>query len=642
MAVAAVVGYHMAPGGLPGGFFGVDVFFVISGYLITSLLSEEWAKRGGIDLVSFWMRRARRLYPAMLILLVVFVVVGAVVAPEAVALSRTTIPAALVYMTNWWFILRPVPYFQAAGRPPLFIHFWSLAIEEQYYLTWPPVLLILLSRWRRPARIGLAVLAAAAGATILMAVLYGSGTDTGRLYYGSDTHSQGLLVGSALGLLVPPRRLSARVSEAGRRCLDSAGAVALTAIVAMMVLVRQTSGFTWRGGLLLVVVLAGVATVVAAHPATRLSGLLAVAPLRWLGTRSYSVYLWHWPILDLTRPHVDVGIGGAPLVAVRLALIAAAAELSFRFVEQPWRRGRAQAWLRVFLRHRRHRQYSWAAMTCAFVAFQVVLASVSAPRRPPELRITATAAARLPIPTGATLPPSSTSSPTTAAGPTSAVPTPATTLPPSTAPRSSTTTTTTRTTTTATGAGGDAPGAPTPVLRRVPTPGPILAIGDSVMLAAADGLDAAFGSSVTVDAAVGRQVDEGLDRLERYRAAGRLAGLRALVIGLGSNGPFEPGQMQRLAAMTRGVPEVVLVNVRVPRSWQSETNATIDGAARRPGFTVADWFAASAGPGLLYPDAIHPDRAGQLVYADLVSRAVGGRAGPPGGNGRQLSTGATR
>jgi peptidoglycan/LPS O-acetylase OafA/YrhL len=650
--VAAVVAYHMAPGRLRGGFFGVDVFFVISGYLITSLLTREWTRRGGIDLISFWGRRVRRLYPALLTLIVIVVVIGTIVAPATVARSRTTIPAALLYMTNWWFVLRPVPYFQRAGPPLLFIHFWSLAIEEQYYLTWPPILLLLLSRWRRPARIALMALAGAAAASILMAVLFGSGGEIDRIYYGSDTHSQGLLLGSALGLLVPPERLSRRVTEAARWCLDGIGGAALAGIVVMMVLVGQRSAFTWRGGLLLVVVLAGIVTVVAAHPASRLSGLLAVPPLRWLGTRSYSVYLWHWPILDLTRAHVDVPLHGAPLTVVQLALIGGAAELSFRFVEQPWRTGRAQAQVRLFLRrHRRHRRYAWAGATAALVAWTVVLASVTAPQTPPELRITATAAARAEItpldPTATTAAPTITAptNPAAATGATTSAATtgpaangpattgpattgpattgPATTGPATTGPKTAPVTTAPAGTGPPVGSGGTG-GTGGSVLLRAPAAGPVLAIGDSVMLAASGDLETAFGQTITVDAAVGRQVDAGLDRLQSYRRAGRLDGLRALVIGLGSNGAFSPAQMHQLLALARGVPLLVLINVRVPDPWEAESNATIDGLRPRPGIRVVDWLAASARPGLLYPDAVHPDPAGQLVYANLVTRAVTG------------------
>jgi hypothetical protein len=159
-------------------------------------------------------------------------------------------------------------------------------------------------------------------------------------------------------------------------------------------------------------------------------------------------------------------------------------------------------------------------------------------------------------------------------------------------------------------------------LLEAPPGGPVLAIGDSVMLGASDDLEVSFGPAITVDAAVGRQVSVGLARLAEYRAEGDLKGLRALVIGLGTNGPFEPSQMQQLVSLTRGVPLVVLVNVRVPESWQSKSNATIQKMAQTPHFTVVNWYKASAAPGLLYSDNTHPDPHGQVIYTNLIVRAV--------------------
>jgi peptidoglycan/LPS O-acetylase OafA/YrhL len=614
IAVAAVVAYHMQPRVVPGGFFGVDVFFVISGYLITSMLWGEWTERGRINLGRFWVRRVRRLYPAVVTLVVVVVLVAAVVAPSALVSTRTTIPAALVYLTNWWFIFHHVPYFESFGRPPLFIHFWSLAIEEQYYLIWPPILL-LLSRWLNATRVAALALTGAVASGVLMAVFYHAGGDINRIYYGSDTHAEGLLLGSALGLLVPPGHLAVHVTRRARRYLDGAGGVALTALLLLILTLGQDDPFTWRGGLALVVVLAGVATVVAAHPASRMSRALSMRPLRWLGTRSYSVYLWHWPVLDLTRAHRDVPLGGVPLAALQILVIVGLAEASYRWIERPWRTGRAQTWVReVLAPDRRRQRYSLLGAAGVVAVVVTLLATASVPPPPPELRIAATAAARARIALESGTTATSTSQPAhrrrrrvgTPAPPTTA-PTP--TVPPTTTPPQT------------------VPGLPG-VLRATPG-GPVLAIGDSVMLAGSADLEAAFGPRITVDAEVGRQVYEGLERLEQYRSAGRLDHLSALVVGLGTNGPFEPSQLQQLETLTAGIPRVVLVNVRVPLSWQAESNATIAKVAADPRFRVADWYQASAAPGVLYSDEVHPDAAGQLIYANLITEAVDAPATTP-------------
>jgi hypothetical protein len=454
----------------------------------------------------------------------------------------------------------------------------------------------------------------------MMALLYHPGADVNRIYYGSDTHAQGLLLGSALGLLVAPSRLSASVAPQARRVLDLLGGGAIATLVVIMVFTGQGGGFTWLGGMVLVVVLAGIAAIVAAHPASRMSTVLAAKPLRWLGTRSYSVYLWHWPILDLTRPRVDLPVGGLPLGLLRLVLILGISELSFRYIERPWRSGEAQRAVRtLWAQSRRHRQAALAGASCVAVAVVALVIAAPSPKPPPSIEIGATAAAKLPIralPTTTTIArrhrhrhrhhglAPSTTTPSVAA---------------STASSATTATTTSSTSTTPTTLA-----APVAIIR-APPGRPVLAIGDSVMLGSSVDLNEAFGPAITVDAAVGRQVSVGIQRLREYKAAGRLHDLRALVIGLGTNGPFEPNQMRQLVALCRGVPKVVVINVRVPDAWQSTSNKTIESVAHRRGFTVINWYAASADQAFLYPDETHPDPAGQVIYTNLVVNAVAGK-----------------
>lgn len=598
LAVTAVVAYHLDPSLLPGGFYGVDVFFVISGYLITSLLAEEWTRRASIDLKQFWLRRARRLLPAVVALLVILTLVSAVVAPDALAPLRGSIPAALFYVTNWWFIFHHVSYFQSVGRPPLLLHFWSLAIEEQYYLLWPPLLAFVLVRWRRPGRVAALAMAGACASCVLMALLYHPGVGTNRLYFGTDTHSQGLLVGSALGLLIPPGRMSGAISSPARRWLDRIGLGAMAALVILMVVLSQAMAVTWRIGFALVAVLSGLIVLVVIHPASRLAKALGCRPLRWLGTRSYSLYLWHWPIIDLTRPHVDVSLSGAPLLVLRIGLMVVATEGSYRLIEQPWRSGRAQRALASFFARARP-AYRWgglASMTAPVVLVIGLLVAATPAGPPIGLDVTATAAASHSI--------ASASHAIAPAGPTPwSLPALGTPLPTLAKPADPRTT-------------------PARLAQAAPT-GPVLAIGDSVMLGASSDLQAALGPGTTIDARVGRQVQQGLTRLAAYRAAGRLKGLGAVVIDLGSNGPLTLQDFQQLVALTEGVGRVVVVNVRVPRPWQSITNDSLAaGVAANPRFVLVNWYRASAAPGLLYPDQIHPDPKGQLVYADLVARAV--------------------
>jgi len=616
IAILAVVVYHLAPSVLPGGFLGVDLFFVISGYLITTLVTEEWRKRGRVDLIAFWGRRIRRLYPAILALIAVIVPVTAIFDPRALADSRVTILMALFYMTNWWFIFHHVPYFQTFGPRPLFVNLWSLAIEEQYYLIWPPILVLALRRWRRPLLVAAGALAGAVASALLMGVLYHGPGSLGLVYYGTDTHAEGLLLGSALGLAVPPTGFPRRVGDEGRRILERAVAVALAGLVALMFLLGQADTFTWRGGLLLAVCCAGVAVVVAAHPATRVGALLSVPPLRWLGTRSYSIYLWHWPIIVLTERQGVLALSGFPGLVLRLALIAGFAEASYRYVEQPWRRGDVQRALRRLLARDRRSRWTVASTSgMAVLAVTLLVVLASAPPLPEASGPSATPAAEV-APSRVHIGGAGSGGHTASPDGGTPVGRPDVSLPAGVVP-----------------ARGDGPlpvpdGAVAPVAPPGPGPragGPVLAIGDSVMLAAAPDLEAAFGPKITVDAVVGRQPYTGLDRLAEYKAAGRLRGLRALLIGLGSNGYFTPSDLTRLRGLAAGVPLVVMVNVRVPDPWGAQSDAVIDAAARLPGFKVVDWYRASAAPGVLYPDGVHPDPAGQALYTRLVVDAVTGR-----------------
>ncbi|HET9492773.1 MAG TPA: acyltransferase, partial [Chloroflexia bacterium] len=253
VAVIAVLLYHA---GLPlfaGGFLGVEVFFVISGFLITSLLLAEWNANGRIDLPAFWLRRARRLLPAVYTLVVVVLVVAVVFLPEEVSMLRGDGAAAFTYVTNWYLIFNERSYFEAMGRPSMLLHLWSLAVEEQFYLVWPPVLALLL-RFRRRGAILAVVLAGAAASSLLMALLYSPEADPSRVYYGTDTRATGLLIGAALAFVWSPWRLRERVgtptlaSRAYGALLDLAGLAALGGLAVFVTSLDEFQPFLFLGG----------------------------------------------------------------------------------------------------------------------------------------------------------------------------------------------------------------------------------------------------------------------------------------------------------------------------------------------------------------------------------------------------------
>jgi peptidoglycan/LPS O-acetylase OafA/YrhL len=341
LAVAAVLLYHLDLGWGGGGFLGVEVFFVLSGFLITGLLLGDVRRHGTLDLLGFYRRRARRLLPALFLLLAAIIAFTALALPAELGRLRPDVGAALVYVTNWYAIANQQSYFAALGRPSLLQHLWSLAIEEQYYVLWPVALLLLTRLTRgRTSRLFWIVVAGALASTLWMWLLHVPLDDPSRVYYGTDTRAASLLVGSALAIAWPA--VAARGRDDRRASLVADG-LALAAVLALAWLVATADpygDFLYRGGFALVSVVTAVLIAAVVHPASALGArALGQRILVWLGLRSYAIYLWHWPIFMVTRPQLDVPIGGAVDAVVRVGLTLLAADLSFRYVENPIRHG---------------------------------------------------------------------------------------------------------------------------------------------------------------------------------------------------------------------------------------------------------------------------------------------------------------
>lgn len=622
IAVLAVVIYHADLGGLTGGFLGVEVFFVISGYLITALLLAERTSTGRIDPVAFWLRRGRRLLPALFAMLALVMAFAVFVVPEEVARLRGDALAAVAYVTNWHLIAGDLSYFESIGRPSMFNHLWSLAIEEQFYLAWPLALGAVLLIGRRTAFATTLIVAAASA--VWMAIQFDPATDPSRVYYGTDTRLTGLLLGSALAFVWVPsvtdvpslvagmsrrqrRKTLAVVAQAGRWgsarlgwWLDLVGVAALTGLAAFLAGADAFDPFLYQGGLaaLAVVTVALIAAVV--HPRGHLGRLLEAPPIRWVGTRSYSIYLWHWPIFALSRPGLDMPLDAGPALAVRLVLTAAAAELSYRFVETPMQTGalgRMRDWIRSTEPAAGPRARRWPAPAvagglAAVLSVMLVSVAIATPPPPPDGLTTASIDAVV-------VDPGTVASASDAE--TRGTPTP----PGSPGP-----------------AVVDSTPTPTPAATPSPAPSPtILAFGESVMIQGADALAADLGP-LRVDAAVGRHIAEGIDILRERLATGELAG--TVIIQLGNNGPFRAGQFDAVMATLRDVPLVVWVNVRVPRDWEAHNNRVIaSGVARYPNARLVDWYDATAGrPDLFWKDGYHPKPKGARLYADLIAAVV--------------------
>jgi peptidoglycan/LPS O-acetylase OafA/YrhL len=577
-AVIAVLLYHADLPWIRGGFLGVEVFFVISGYLITTLLLAEWHQQGRINLVGFWLRRARRLLPALYLLLVVTLAFAVLFLPGEVARLRDDALAAFGYVTNWYLILGEQSYFETVGRPSLLQHLWSLAVEEQFYVLWPLLLSVAFwgvssrRRWRRRRLALFVALAGAVGSALLMAILYQPGVDPSRVYYGTDTRVDGLLFGAALAFVWVPGKIPRRAERVRPLLLDVAGLAALGAIVWFYLRLDQYQPFLFQGGFALVALATTVVILVAVHPRTHLGPhLLGWRPLRWIGVRSYSIYLWHWPVFMLTRPELDVPITGVPLLALRLVATIVLADLSYRFVETPIRTGAlGRAWraLREGRGVQRWRLGAyWSGAVGIGATFCIVLGVAVAHAQPPA--------------------------------------------PPSYLSVESMHTEGSDVAESETDPAADAPAGP--------AKDPITLVGDSVMLGSAGELERALDNPAFATD-VGLQPMGVIEILKKRRAAGKLG--EAVVVHAGDNVPFTPEQFDEMMGLLEDVPKVLIVNVKVPRPWEELNNEVLDDGVRRyPDKAVlVDWHAASAGrPELFEEDGIHLQPEGQRVYADLIA-----------------------
>jgi len=590
IAVAAVFLYHAGVSWMPGGFLGVDVFFVISGYLITSLLIAEFEQTGRVALARFWAGRARRLLPALFVLLAVCLLIGATIQRGKLVGLRGDALASIFYVANWRFIFEHESYFAQFGRPGLLRHLWSLAVEEQFYLVWPPLfLLAMLLRGRRA--LPWLVALGAVGSTALMWTLYVPGTDTSRIFYGTDTRAAPLLIGVALAFVWKPSSMPAWSGIRARRALDAASLLALAAVVYAFVSVHDYDQRVYRGGFFVVALFAALMLATIAHPAGALGRQLGRAVPRWIGERSYGIYLWHWPILVFTRPGIDVHLARGVLIPAQAAGTVILAAISYRYIETPIRTG---ALRRLRLRRPRllaqpRTPFAFAAAAVAVLLALVALTPQGIAALPPgftrqALASSQAASTHLVLPAGLSSAASSTP--------------PAPHTGKQTAPQRR----------------------HHVVARPIPRSGPILAVGDSVMLGASAALEAALGPELHIDAVVSRQPEQTIARLFAYRAEGSLP--RRVIVHIGDNGPVYYADLQRLKQALAGVPLVVIVNVRVDTSWQGEVNSELGQAVQ--GWheaTLADWFDASAGSGVL-ADGTHTTPLGAKLFAALIARAV--------------------
>ncbi len=342
IAVVAVIAFHTNFPGATGGMLGVGVFFTLSGYLITDLLLNHWRRRGDLGLGTFWLRRARRLLPALFLMLAVVSICVAVFDASQLSGTRRQVIAAIGYFNNWSTIAQHGSYFARFAAPLPLDHLWSLAIEEQFYLVWPWLLLAGIKFVRGRRRLALLTLLGALASAIAMGVLYHPGYDPTRVYEGTDTRAFGLLIGAALAMVLP---LNGRRGEGARRSvpadvrkvLDGVGVTGFVCVLVLVFATNSFSSFLYPYGFLLLSIATVAMILPALEPTSRFGAALSWGPLRWVGVRSYGIYLWQWPIIALASPNRTTFSFFGALLEVGATVLAAS--LSWKYVEQPIRHG---------------------------------------------------------------------------------------------------------------------------------------------------------------------------------------------------------------------------------------------------------------------------------------------------------------
>ena len=350
VAVIAVMLYHLGFAWIPGGFLGVDLFFVISGYVITRLLLDSIHRSGGLDLRAFYKSRLRRLLPPLAFMIVTTTLFIGVWAPDTIKRLLTDTPFALTGMMNWWLVFRHQDYFEAIGRPPLLQHTWSLGVEAQFYLIWPLILLLVLRQLGRKiipaAALFIAISSGAALLLVSLSIDSNSTQSVSHVYFGTDTHSIGLFLGAALAVNWIPQNLKQDIAKRAQDVIDGIGVFGFLGILACFLFIDESNSTLYKIAFPLAGIFGCAIILSVVHPASRFAPILSSKPFVWIGERSYAIYLWHWVVFQVTRPNYDLEGSEWALYALRILIVFALADISLRLVELPVRTGLIDYWFK--------------------------------------------------------------------------------------------------------------------------------------------------------------------------------------------------------------------------------------------------------------------------------------------------------
>jgi peptidoglycan/LPS O-acetylase OafA/YrhL len=552
--------YHLGFSWIPGGFLGVDLFFVISGYVITRLLLDSIAQSGGLDLRGFYLARARRLLPALLFTVVTTTIAIGIWAPDTIKRFITDMPFALTGTMNWWLVAREQDYFESIGRPPLLQHTWSLAVEAQFYLVWPLILYFILKRLGKN-RIPFAALliAAASGIALLIVSLSldaSNSSDVSHIYFGTDTHSIGLFLGAALAVSWIPQNFTTTLTKQAQNFIDGVGVFGFIGILATFLFIDESDPTLYKIAFPLAAIFGAAIIMSVVHPASRFAPILENPVLLWIGQRSYAIYLWHWIIFQVTRPTVDLAGQTWALYSLRILIVFALADISLRYVEIPIRRGALKYWFKgLKYRTKKERSRQTRFFISIFI-FVLALSSVVSVRA-----ISIGNEQRAAIEQSLTSPEVSVPNPSSEG---------------------------------------------------------IWLTGDSVILGIRTSLNEVAPVSL-INARIGRQAPELLDVMKRDKA---VAGDSPIIFNLGNNGLLQEEVVREIFELVKSQSSIIVVNTAVPRPWRDSNNSLLSQVASQyPNVRLIDWNSISEGrPEYFAPDGVHLVPAGVEAYVSEIKK----------------------
>jgi peptidoglycan/LPS O-acetylase OafA/YrhL len=553
IAVIAVLLYHLGFSWIPGGFLGVDLFFVISGYVITRLLLDSIQRSGGLDLRGFYMGRIRRLLPPLIFMLVITAIFVGVWAPDSMRRFLSDTPFALTGLMNWWLVFKEQDYFESFGRPPLLQHTWSLGVEAQYYLIWPLILLFVLKVFGKKV-IPTAALAIAtfSGIALFLASVradISATQDISHVYFGTDTHSIGLFLGSALAVSWIPQNLRLNIEKRAQDFIDFIGVFGLIGILASFLFIQEADPTSYRIAFPLVGIFGSAIILSIVHPASRFAPILQHPFMVWIGERSYSIYLWHWIVFQVTRPAQDLTGSTWALYLFRILVVFALADISQRWVEVPVRNGAISNWFRG-MKYRtkevQRRQKATAGLTV--LSLLAIIAIVSNNALTIADKNNAVVEQMFKDDQVATI-------------------------------------------------------------SKVDG---LWVVGDSVVLGIRNELESKEHIGL-INARVGRQASELLEVIKKDKT--KMLGMKT-VINLGNNNRLVNTEVAEIYFELKDQPLVVVVNTAVPRTWRDENNNLIQKESiNYPNIKIVDWAMKSENhPEYFAPDGVHLIPAGISAY----------------------------